>query len=56
MNCLKNNITKKLLIRLKQFIIDEIKTSGMVMIADFLEKEKIIVKITKGTKRNKIFI
>lgn len=42
--------TKKWLKPIKPLILDDINTSGLIMIADFIEKEKVIVKITKGKR------
>jgi len=57
MKCLKDEQkqyiipTKNWLKPLEPFIL--VNTSGLIMITDFIEKEKVIVKITKG-KRNDI--
>jgi hypothetical protein len=42
--------TKKWLKPIEPLILDDINTSGLIMIADFIEKEKVIVKITKGKR------
>jgi hypothetical protein len=42
--------TKKWLKSIEPLILDDINTSGLIMIADFIEKEKVIVKITKGKR------
>ena len=42
--------TKKWLKPLEPLIIDDINTSGLIMIAENIEKEKVIVKITKDKR------
>ena len=42
--------TKKWLKPLEKLIVDDINTSGLIMIAENIEKEKVIVKITKDKR------
>ena len=65
MNCPKDSNkqyiipTKKWLVPIKKFILEndndlniDMNTSGLLMIAKFIEKEKVIVKITQGKRDN----
>lgn len=44
--------TKKWLIPIEKYITDDINTEGLIMIGKFMDKEKVIVKITKQKKNN----
>ena len=44
--------TKKWLKPIEKYIIDDINTSGLIMIGKMLNKEEVIVKITKGNRND----
>jgi hypothetical protein len=46
--------TKKWLIPIEKYITDDINTEGLIMLGNFMDKEKVIVKVTKQKKANTI--
>lgn len=44
--------TKNWLKPIEKYIIDDINTEGLIMIGNFMDKERVIVKVTKQKKKN----